>query len=167
MPLDILIVSAIVLSAFVVAFFALLFNLGQWLSPERLRRISRGLWPFQMNLWHMMVAVAVAAFVTLAVAGGFVFALAVTIGAVLVLAWFARVWCHEVVFLMGLRDDDLPGRNDKLIWLIMLILVAPIGPWLFRSFRLAHWPTPAPAHESQTQTHAESPGTTTAAAQPA
>ncbi len=37
-----------------------------------------------------------------------------------VLAWFVRAWCHEFVFLMGLRDSDLPGRHDKLIWAFLL-----------------------------------------------
>ena len=43
---------------------------------------------------------------------------------------------------MGLRDDDFPGRNDKLIWVFLLLLLAPVGAWLFRSYRLAHWPQP-------------------------
>jgi len=32
---------------------------------------------------------------------------------------------------MGLRDDDFPGRNDKLIWVLMLLVFAPVDPWLF------------------------------------
>jgi hypothetical protein len=66
-----------------------------------------------------------------------------------VLAWFVRNWRKEFVFLMGLRDDDLPGRHDKLIWATMLVALAPIGVWFFRSYRLAHWPEP------KTVTHGE------------
>ena len=58
--------------------------------------------------------------------------------------WFVRNWQKEFVFLMGLRDDDFPGRHDKLIWAIVLLAFAPIGVWIFRSYRLAHWPEPKP-----------------------
>ena len=57
-----------------------------------------------------------------------------------VLAWFVRNWRKEFVFLMGLRDEDLPGRHDKLIWAACCSSFAPIGVWFFRSYRLAHWP---------------------------
>ncbi len=57
-----------------------------------------------------------------------------------VLVWFVRNWCNEFVFLMGLRDDELPGRHDKAIWAVVLLLLAPVGVWLFRSFRMARWP---------------------------
>ena len=33
---------------------------------------------------------------------------------------------------MGLRDGDFPGRNDKLIWAVMLLFFAPASIWLFR-----------------------------------
>ncbi len=59
-----------------------------------------------------------------------------------VLAWFVRNWRKEFVFLMGLKDEDLPGRHDKLIWAVVLLGLAPIGVWFFRSYRLAHWPEP-------------------------
>ena len=35
-----------------------------------------------------------------------------------------RAWSHEFVFLMGLRDDDFPGRHDKLIWAFCSLLRA-------------------------------------------
>jgi hypothetical protein len=57
----------------------------------------------------------------------------------LVLAWFARAWCNEFVFLMGVRDENFPGRNDKLIWVVVLLAFAPFSVWLFRSYRLARW----------------------------
>jgi len=151
----------LILPAFVVAYVGSLFGLAQVLSSERLRRVSRGRWPLRLNLWHMMSAVAVAAFVILAFERGYEVALALTLISLFVIAWFVRVWCHEFVFLMGLRDDDFPGRNDKLIWVIVLLAFAPIGPWIFRSYRLAHWPEPV----TSSQLHPEPPGMT--ATQPA
>jgi hypothetical protein len=60
----------------------------------------------------------------------------------LALILFASAWVREFQFLMTLRDDDLPGRFDKPIWAFVLIGLAPFGLFLFRSYRLAHWPEP-------------------------
>ena len=49
---------------------------------------------------------------------------------------------------MGLRDDDFPGRHDKLIWAFLLFAFAPIAVWFFRSYRLAHWPEPVAEPDS-------------------
>ena len=80
----------------------------------------------------------------------FFLVLAVLIGLVLI----ARAWRHEFLFLMSLRDDELPGRRDKLIWLALLFFLPPVGLWTFRAFRESHWPEtaattskPAPAPE--------------------
>jgi len=62
--------------------------------------------------------------------------------ALLVVGAFVYLWQREFQFLMSLRDDDFPGRFDKPIWAVLLITLAPIGFWLFRSYRLAHWPEP-------------------------
>jgi hypothetical protein len=74
------------------------------------------------------------------------------------LAWFIQNWRNEFVVLMGLRHDDFPGQNDKVIWAIMLLAFAPITVWFFRSYRLAHWPEPEPV--SQSRLHPEPPGGT-------
>ena len=57
---------------------------------------------------------------------------------------FTVAWVREFLFLMSLRDEDLPGRFDKPIWAAVLIFLAPLGLILFRSHRLAHWPEPKP-----------------------
>jgi hypothetical protein len=57
---------------------------------------------------------------------------------------FTITWVREFLFLMSLRDEDLPGRFDKPIWAFVLIGLAPLGLFLFRSHRLAHWPEPEP-----------------------
>jgi len=59
--------------------------------------------------------------------------------ALVVLGVFLYAWRREFLFLMSLRDDAFPGRFDKPIWAATLVLLAPIGFWLFRSYRLAHW----------------------------
>ena len=58
---------------------------------------------------------------------------------------FARAWVREFAYLMRLGDDAFPGRNDKLIWAILLIVLPPVGVWLFRAYREAHWPEAKPA----------------------
>ena len=136
-----------VLPAAVVGGFALLFWLSNIGSPEWIRRIGTSPRAWKFNLWHIMVAVVVTALLLQIAAsrgpseGGF----SIVVLALGVLAWFVRTWCNEFVFLMGLRDDDFPGRSDKLIWATLLLLFAPFSVWVFRAYRLAHWPEPKPA----------------------
>ena len=95
----------------------------------------------QFKLWQLIVAVILCGlfFSMTSVTSPVVpFMLAILI----VLGLYLRTWRDEFIFLMGLRDDDFPGRNDKLIWVLVLVVFAPVGPWLFGSYRLAHWPQP-------------------------
>jgi hypothetical protein len=144
-------VITIVLPAALVGFFALLFGLAKIFPPERLRRIGRRTRTLQFTLWHMMSIVVVTAllFGALVARPGPERVFSIVILSLLLLAWFVRVWCDQFVFLMALRDDDFPGRNDKLIWVFLLFAFAPISVWFFRSYRLAHWPEPEPVPQSQ------------------
>jgi hypothetical protein len=142
MPLLNMLITIFLVPALVFGYFGLLFGLAPVLSPERLRVIRRSLWPLQLNLWQMMCVVAVAAFLILVFEKQLEVSLAFFTVSILVLAWFVRAWSHEFVFLMGLRDDDFPGRHDKLIWAFLLFAFAPLAVWFFRSYRLAHWPEP-------------------------
>jgi hypothetical protein len=153
----------IVVPAFVVAFFGALFGLAHVLSPERLRRIRENLWPLRLTRWQMMTAVAVAGFLILAFAQGYAVALAVLFISFVALAWFVRAWCHEFVFLMGLRDQDFPGRHDKLVWAFLLFTFAPLTVWLFRAYRRAHWPEPVAEYQAELHPKAQAKPT----AQPA
>jgi hypothetical protein len=135
-----MVLTVFVVPAMVFAYFGLLFGLGPALSADRLRVIRRSLWPLQLTLWQMMCVVALAAFLILVFEKQLEVALAFFTISLLALAWFVRAWSHEFVFLMGLRDEDLPGRHDKLIWVFLLLVFAPIAIWFFRSYRLAHWP---------------------------
>jgi hypothetical protein len=60
------------------------------------------------------------------------------------LVLIARIRKHEFLFLMSLCDDELPGRYDKLLWTVLLILLPPVGLWMFRVLRASHWPAPEP-----------------------
>lgn len=69
-------------------------------------------------------------------------ALPLFIAATLLLAvvLFARAWLCEFAFLMGVDDSAFPGRNDKLIWAVLMIVLPPVGVYLFRAHRRAYWP---------------------------
>jgi hypothetical protein len=115
--------------------------------------VNRGLNAFvdglrKIRIWQVVVAVAfmglILAFLDRgAMRSGLPLVLAIAVGLIL----FGSAWVREFQFLMALRDDDLPGRYDKPIWAFVLIGLAPIGLFLFRSYRLAHWPDPKPKPE--------------------
>ena len=123
---------------------ALVLGLLQLVAPQSSvhegvrRRMAR------FKLWQLVVAVILC---------GLLFSMTsvrspivpLTLAVLIVLALYSRIWRDEFIFLMGLRDDEFPGRSDKLIWVFLLIVLAPVGPWLFRSYRLAHWPQPEQA----------------------
>jgi hypothetical protein len=100
-----------------------------------LRRISR------FKLWQLMGLVVICGllFAMMTVHSPIPFCLIVLI----VSGLFLKVWRDEFVFLMGRNDDEFPGRHDKLVWVVALLVFAPVGTWFFRSYRLAHWPEPA------------------------
>ena len=45
---------------------------------------------------------------------------------------------------MRLDDEAFPGRNDKLIWAVLLIVLPPAGVWLFQGYREVRWPVAKP-----------------------
>jgi hypothetical protein len=132
----------LVLPASLVGGLALLFRLSRIGSPEWVRRVAGGPRAWRFNLWHMMLAVIATAVLLHAVSGPPTEdrVLSLVVLCLGVLGWFVRSWCNEFVFLMSRRDEEFPGRNDKVIWAIALLVFAPVSVWLFRSFRLAQWP---------------------------
>jgi hypothetical protein len=66
--------------------------------------------------------------------------LAIVAAAVAVVVLFARNWLREFSFLMGVDDSAFPGHHDKLIWALLLIVLPPVGVYLFRAHRRAYWP---------------------------
>ena len=120
------------------------------LVAEPIRAASEGVrniraLSLEIRAWHVVaIAFALATLISSlnhdAVNSGLPLLLALAGFAVL----FAMAWSREALFLMALRDDDLPGRFDKPIWAFFLVATPPIGVLLFRSYRLAHWPEPRP-----------------------
>ena len=109
-----------------------------------LRRV--GAWANQAETWQV-IAVAILALVLLPALPA-VLVLALIAGFVL----FARAWLREFVYLMSLGDNAFPGSHDKVIWAVLMIVLPPVGAYLFRSYRLSHWPEPttkptSPAHD--------------------
>ena len=94
-----------------------------------LRRV--GAWANQAETWQV-IAVAVLVLMLLPMLPA-VLVLALIAGVVL----FARAWLREFVVLMGLGDNAFPGAHDKLIWAILMIVLPPVGVYLFRSYRLS------------------------------
>jgi hypothetical protein len=91
-------------------------------------------WLRQAEGWQIALLVMAAIFILPVVP--FVLVLAVLAAVVL----FARAWLREFTYLMKLHDEAFPGRNDKLIWAMLLIVLPPVGAWLFQTYREAHWP---------------------------
>lgn len=60
--------------------------------------------------------------------------------AVLLMALFVPTWRHELTLLMALPDDAFPGRNDKIAWIVLMVLLPPVGFRASRSYRAAHLP---------------------------
>jgi hypothetical protein len=73
----------------------------------------------------------------------------------IILTLFLRSWRNEFIYLMGRGDGDFPGRNDKLIWAIVLLFFAPVGLWLFRAHRLTHWPEAETELDRDPKAHAD------------
>ena len=62
---------------------------------------------------------------------------------IVVLLCFAGMWSREFRLLMLRRADEFPDRFDKLTWTFLLTVMAPVGVWMFRSYRRVQWPEPA------------------------
>ena len=97
-------------------------------------RITRG------DLWPFVVFGTIATFVLLGVVLlpvliPFALVMTVVIGLVL----FALAWAREFLTLMRLGDHAFPGRFDKLLWGLLLILAPPVGVWVFSAYRESHW----------------------------
>jgi hypothetical protein len=135
--------ALLIMVAVFVAAVALTLGAVRGLDPSAVAGSERLRWLNGWKLWHVLVAILFLALVFAAFSAhdG---ELPAFLAAVLVLVLFLRAWRHEFLFLMSLRDDEFPGRFDKLVWVFALTLFAPIGLWFFRSYRLAHWPEPEP-----------------------
>jgi hypothetical protein len=144
-------VDFLVFAAIALSLPALVLGLLQIVAPQSSihdgvrRRLA------QFKLWQLAAAVILC---------GLLFSMASVrepivpfmLAILLALGLFFRTWRDEFLFLMALRDEDFPGRSDKLIWAVVLLVFAPVGLWVFRSYRLAHWPLPELARQPVAQT---------------
>jgi hypothetical protein len=58
---------------------------------------------------------------------------------------FVVTWVRDFAYLMTQPDSAFPGRHDKLIWALLLIVLPPVGVLTFWSYRRAHATEPKPA----------------------
>ncbi len=109
--------------------------------PARLTEWTRqaGAWLRQAEAWQIAL-LAVVALVLLPMMPA---VLLLAGAAALVL--FVRAWVAEFTTLMRLGDDAFPGGNDKLIWAVLLIVLPPVGVWMFGTYRESRWPEAKPA----------------------
>lgn len=61
-------------------------------------------------------------------------------GSVVLVLIFLATWKREFRLLMLRRDEDFPGKWDRLGWFLVIVLAPAFGPWLYRSYRKARWP---------------------------
>ncbi len=137
----------LILIAVVVGIPVLLFGTSEWFASaaKALRRDDFAGRALQFKLWHVVITVALLVMVFTGLAAGPREGRSLVIlAALIILGLLFHTWRQEFLFLMGLRDDDFPGRHDKLVWAVMLTALAPVGLWSFRSYRLSHWPEPKP-----------------------
>jgi hypothetical protein len=106
----------------------------------------------RLKLRQVAGVVAVVAWVCALVASPMEGWLLLSATAVVVLLAFAAMWVHEFRALMLRRDDEFPGRHDKLVWAVALLLIAPAGVWLFRAYRKAQWPDPPRPRPARSET---------------
>lgn len=65
------------------------------------------------------------------------------LGVVLVVG-LVLAWVSEFVTLMRLAEADFPGRHDKLVWTLLMLVLPPLGLLAFWTFRRSHWPDGVP-----------------------
>lgn len=47
-------------------------------------------------------------------------------------------WIHQFIQLMVMRDDDLPGRHDKILWVLVFLVLFPVAPFAFYAWKHAY-----------------------------
>lgn len=125
-----LIALSLILSVVVVAVYRPDFH------QSLLRWFVRGpmTWPSRLGPWQAVLALWVIATVGLFVLfeshwPPFMVATVTAIGL------FLLVWARELGVLMQAGDDAFPGRFDKPLWVLLFLVVPPVGVVLFRGFR--------------------------------
>jgi len=55
----------------------------------------------------------------------------------LLLIAFAVLWTWAFFSLMAMPDSAFKGRNDKLIWAVLMIVLLPFGVFIFHLWRFS------------------------------
>lgn len=97
---------------------------------RRLRRAEGWTFALYLALGVVLLSVLLPGLIALA-----------TIG---VVALLVVLWVREFVTLMSCADADFPGRHDKLVWSVLMLVLAPIGPVAFWWYRRCHGLPPHP-----------------------
>lgn len=114
-----------------IAFLVFSFLLG-WINRQTARPWKLRDW--RIRLIHLQILVAGCAyFLAIVKAGRGQEGLLITIAALFLVGLFLRVWVREVRRLIALSDDSFRGRSGRIYWVVILIVFAPIGVWMFRS----------------------------------
>jgi hypothetical protein len=119
-------------------------NTGRCVRISELLREARTRFESELNTPGLRL-LAVFILVLVAMVSGRLLPVVLAVAAGSFLVWFATAWLQEFRFLMPLSDDVFPGRNDKLIWALLLVVLPPVGVWLFRSYRQERWPETKPS----------------------
>lgn len=61
------------------------------------------------------------------------------LGVMLVLGVLFVLWYREFAGLMDMREETFPGRHDKIIWALFLIVLPPLGAPVFWFYRQSRW----------------------------
>ena len=51
--------------------------------------------------------------------------------AVLAAVCLAILWAGQLLELMRMTDSDFPGRHDKVLWFVLLLVSGPLGALIF------------------------------------
>jgi hypothetical protein len=88
----------------------------------------------RLKPWHAVVAVVVTGLVFAAASGPRNEAL-VFLAAAVLLGLFARAWRDEFVRVMLMSEDDFLHRYDRVVWIVLLVALPPVGVSFFRAYR--------------------------------
>ncbi|WP_422924087.1 hypothetical protein [Singulisphaera sp. PoT] len=131
--------GALLTVIFVIGVPALILGFVRMLNPPPAQGEWPGHWQISIRGRHLVVGMVLLLLLAW-LSDPREMTVALFLAAFLVVGYYIYSWQKEFLFLMGLSDDQLPGRHDKLIWAFALIALGPIGLWVFRSYHLANWP---------------------------
>ena len=114
-----------------IAFLVFSFVIG-WVNARTARPWTPRQWRFKFNHFQIVIAVF-AYFLAIVKAGPGQEGFLILVAAVAILALFLRLWIREFRRLLALPESAFRSSSGRTTWMILLIVLAPIGLWMFRS----------------------------------